>query len=149
MAQVPKRGLVILAHPPREIRIIQVLVPRGLRHVLQHAQALLDGALAIWRHLLPPGQDIIADVLPLFRSQLTPHLSALLQFLPLSGWQLIEFLLILQYFLFVFLAQILEAPRIGRWIIPGWRTVLVQIGPCPGLPARVWRPVRIRIPRMW
>src|SRR5467141_2076550 len=66
------------------------MVARGLRHILQHAQPLLNRLPALLRQLLPLRQDIITDVLALFRPQPAPHLRALLQFLPLFGWQVLQ-----------------------------------------------------------
>jgi hypothetical protein len=34
VAQVPKRGLIFLAHPTCKVRIAQVLIARRLRHIL-------------------------------------------------------------------------------------------------------------------
>src|SRR5260370_38379900 len=83
MAQVAQRGFVFLAHAPREIRIIQMLIARRLRHVLEHAQSLLDRPLAVRRQLPPPRQDILLNVLALLRSKSAPPLRSLLHSLPL------------------------------------------------------------------
>jgi hypothetical protein len=49
MTQVPQHLPVILAHPAREVRITQVPIARGLRHILQHAQPVLDSSLPVRR----------------------------------------------------------------------------------------------------
>ncbi len=98
VAQVTQRGFIFLAHAPREIRIIQMLIARRLRHILQHAQSLLDRPLAVWRHLLPLWQDTSLDVLALFRRQPVPHLRALLQFLSLRRRQSLQTPVVLQDF---------------------------------------------------
>src|SRR5258708_36791057 len=99
MAQVTQRGFVFFAHTPREIRIIQMLIARRLRHIFQHAQSLLDGPLAVRWQLLPLRQYIILNVLTLLRCKSAPHLRALLQFLPLRGRQFLQTPVVLQDFL--------------------------------------------------
>src|SRR5216684_6314557 len=53
MAQVPQHGPIFFAHSPREIRIVQMLIPRRLRHVLQYAETLSDGPPPVGRQLFP------------------------------------------------------------------------------------------------
>jgi hypothetical protein len=43
MAQIVECRSILFAHAAGEIRIIQPLVPRGLGHILQHSQPLLNG----------------------------------------------------------------------------------------------------------
>src|SRR5713226_5606429 len=100
------------------------LVARGLWHILQHAQPLLNRLPAVLRQLLPLRQDLIADVLALFRPQLIPHLRALLQFLPLRGRQVLQPSIVVQDLLLFLWAQVIE-------FSPEWRSV------------RRWRPIRI------
>src|SRR5882762_4900684 len=84
------------------------LVARGLWHVLQHAQPLLNRLPALLRQLLPLRQDIIADVLALFWPQPAPHLRALLQFLPLRGWQVLQPPIVFQDLLPLLWTQVVE-----------------------------------------
>src|SRR5882762_1187426 len=84
------------------------MVARGLWHILQHAQPLLNCLPALLRQLLPLRQDIIADVLALFRPQPAPHLRALLQFLPLCGWQVLQPPIVFQDPLPLLWAQVVE-----------------------------------------
>jgi len=79
VTQVLQHRFFIVAHAASEIRIIQPLVSRRFRHVLQHTQLLFHHLLAVPRHLLPLGQDIVLDVIPLFRRQISPSLFILAQ----------------------------------------------------------------------
>jgi hypothetical protein len=83
MAQVAQRRFIFLTHASRKIRIVQMLISRGFRHIFQHAKAILNGALTIRRHLIPSWQNVVADVRLLCRRQFLPHLRALLHLLPL------------------------------------------------------------------
>lgn len=74
VAQVLQHGSFVVVHAAGKIRIVEPLIPRGLRHVLQHAKLLLHHLLTVPRHLLPLGPDIILDVLLLFRGQIPPGL---------------------------------------------------------------------------
>jgi hypothetical protein len=73
-----------------------VPVARGLRHVLQHAQPLLNGPLPVRRQLLPPRQHVIFDVVSLPWRKLLPILSSSFHILLSLGRQLIELPLILR-----------------------------------------------------
>src|SRR5229473_5498375 len=84
------------------------MVARGLWHILQHAQPLLNCLPALLRQLLPLRQDIITDVLALFRPQPAPYLRALLQFLPLCGWQVLQPPIVFQDPLPLLWAQVVE-----------------------------------------
>src|SRR5580704_1404241 len=97
VAQIPQRRPIFLAHPARKIRIVQPLVPRILRHILQHTQSLPDRLLAIRRHLSPTRQHIRPDVLALLRCHPVPHLRAIPQHLLLSRRQTPQTLLVLQH----------------------------------------------------
>ena len=72
MAQVVQHRFIFFAHTAREVRIIQVLVARGFRHVFQHVQPASNGPLPVRRQLLPSRQDIVLDVIPLLRRQSAP-----------------------------------------------------------------------------
>ena len=61
VTQIPQHLPVILAHPAREVWVIQMPIPRRLRHILQHAQFLLNHLLALPRHLAPLRQDVVLD----------------------------------------------------------------------------------------
>ena len=75
VAQIPQRRPIFLAHPARKIRIIQPLIPRRLRHILQHAQSLPNRLLPIGRHLPPLRQHIVPNVIALLRCQPAPLLA--------------------------------------------------------------------------
>lgn len=45
MAQVTQHGFIFLAHTASKVGVIQMLIPRRFRHVLQHIQSALDRAL--------------------------------------------------------------------------------------------------------
>jgi hypothetical protein len=83
MAQVAQRRFIFLTHAARKIRIVQMLISRGFRHIFQHAKAVLNGALTIRRHLIPSWQNGVAGVRLLCWRQFLPHLRALLHLLPL------------------------------------------------------------------
>lgn len=95
VAQIAERAPVFFTHAPGEIRIVQVLVPRRLRHILQYRQPVLYRPLPVWRHLFPPWQNIISDVRLLLWRHLLPHASALAHLLLLLRWQLPETPLVL------------------------------------------------------
>src|SRR5260370_5663601 len=123
------------------------MVARGLWHILQHAQPLLNRLPAVWGKLLPLRQDIIADVLALFRPQLIPHLRALLQFLPLRGRQVLQPPIVLQDLLLFLRAQVVEFfPERRR--VRRWRPIRIETWPRRRLGAicvRVRRTVRARL----
>lgn len=79
VAQVPQHGLLVITHAPREVRIVQALIPRGLRHMLQDTELLLDNLLAIPRRLPPLGKHVVLDVLLLFWREVSPDLFLLTQ----------------------------------------------------------------------
>lgn len=121
VAQVAKHGLVFLAHTPCEVRVIQMLIPRRLRHVLQDVQAALDRVPTRRRQLFPCRKHVVADVALLLRRQLGPNAQALPHFLLLLRRKLSEASFVLLQFL----------PLFGREIA---RAI-----------ARIRRPVRIEI----
>jgi len=72
VAQIFQHRLLIIAHAPRKVRIVQPLIPRRFRHVLQHAQLLLHHLLPVPRHLLPLRKHIILDVVSLLGRHSAP-----------------------------------------------------------------------------
>src|SRR5467141_1196233 len=143
VAQISQRRSIFIAHPAREVRIVQPLVARRFRHVLQHAQPLLNRLPALRRHLLPSRQHFIADVVALLRRHLLPDLRSLAQLLLLRRRKLPESLLIPLQSLPFFRR---ELARTHRRV---WGTVPVEIRPLYGLPARIGRaiPSVARVPR--
>jgi len=94
MAQIPQHLPVFFAHPAREARIVQVPVARGLRHILQHAEPLLNGSLPVPGQLLPLWQHVIPNVVSLPWRKLLPILSSSFHILLSLRRQLIELPLI-------------------------------------------------------
>ena len=90
MAQIPECSSIFFAHPARKIRIIQPLIPRRFRHILQHTQPLLNRLPALRRHLLPSRQHIVADVVALIGRHLFPNLRPLPKLLLLLWRELPE-----------------------------------------------------------
>jgi len=85
MAQVAQRRLIFRAHAARKIRIVQVLIARGLRHVLQHAEPILNRASTVLRHAPPLWQHVVLDVVALRLRHLPPNVGAVGKILPLRG----------------------------------------------------------------
>lgn len=83
VAQVAERGSVLVIHAAGEVRVVEALIAREFRHVLQHAQALLNSLPAVLRKLLPLGHHVIADVLALLGSHALPDLIAFTKILAL------------------------------------------------------------------
>jgi hypothetical protein len=108
MAQVPQRRLIFIAHSARELRIIQPLIARGLRHILQYAQSLPNRLPPILGHLLPLGQHIIPNVTLLLRTQAIPPLGAISQFLLLRRRKIPVLVVVLENLLPVLRRQIAE-----------------------------------------
>lgn len=79
MAQVAEHGPLVVGHTVSEIGIIEALIARGFRHVLQDAKLLLQHLLAIPGHLAPLGKHIVLDVVALARSEFSPSLLILAQ----------------------------------------------------------------------
>jgi hypothetical protein len=165
VAQIMQRALIFLTHAARKIRIAQPLIPRGFRHILQHAKPLLDRLLAVRRHLLPLGQHIVADMIALLRRHFLPNLRAFAKLLLLRRWQVPEPLLILEDSLFFLRRHIPPAILPVRQRRPGLSPVLIEalriarasatgirrpVGPavlCLGSGRRVRRPVFARVLR--
>ncbi len=61
---------------PEEGRVVQPRVARRFRHILQHAQLLLDHPFSLRRHLLPFGHHFVTDMGALLGSHSRPHLFA-------------------------------------------------------------------------
>ena len=74
MAQIPQGRPILVADSFGKPRIIQPLIPRRFRHVLQHAQPLLNRLTPVGRHLAPSREHIILDVISLLRSHLRPDM---------------------------------------------------------------------------
>lgn len=143
VAQIPQRRPIFIAHPASEIRIVQPLIPRRLRHILELAQPLLDRLPALLRHLPPSRQHIIAYVVLLLRCHFLPDLCPLAQLLLLLRGKLPESSLILLESPPFFRRVITRTPRRIR------RTVLIEIRSRNGLPACIRRaiPSVARVPR--
>jgi hypothetical protein len=162
MAQIAQRALIFFAHPARKVRIIQPLIPRRLRHILQHPQPLLNRLAALRRHLLPFRQHIVAHVIALLRRHLLPHLRALLQLFLLHRRQIPQPLLVLRKSLPFQRRHTAEAiPRVRRRrpiqilrpvrpieILRRWRPILLNWSSLalatlwPTLRRPLWRPLR-------
>src|SRR5216683_4898528 len=96
MAQISQHLPVFFAHSARKVWIVQVPVARGLRHVLQDAQPLLNRPLPVRRQLLPLRHHVIFDVVSLLGRKLLPILSSSFHILLSLRRQLIELPLIVR-----------------------------------------------------
>ena len=74
---------ILFAHAAREVWIVEVLVAGALRHIFQHRQAILNGALAIRGHISPLWQHVVLDVIALRRRHLLPNARTIGKILPL------------------------------------------------------------------
>src|SRR6266850_2906272 len=135
VAQISQRRPVVLAHPAREVRIVQPLVARRFRHILQHAQSLLNRLPALWRHLSPSRQHIIAHVVALLRGHLLPDLRSLAQLLLLLWGKPPELSFILLKSPPFFRREFSRASRRIR------RTVPIDIRPLHALPSHIRRAI--------
>src|SRR6266849_9870390 len=135
VAQIPQRRSIVIAHPAREVRIVQPLVARRFRHILQHAQSLLNRLPALRRHLPPSGQHIIAHVVALRRRHLLPDLRSLAQLLLLLWRKLLESSFILLKSPPFFRREFSRTPRRTR------RTVPIKIRPLIGFPSHIRRAI--------
>ena len=127
MAQIPQRRLIIVAHSARELRIIQPLIPRRLRHILQHAQSLSNRLTPILRHLLPLGQYIIPNVILLLRTQPAPLLSSPVQFLFLRWREIPVLVVVLENLLPILRRQIAEFSLLRRRHVRRRRPVRIVV----------------------
>jgi hypothetical protein len=128
MAQIPQRRLVLVAHSFGELRIIQSLVPRRLRHILQYAQPLPNRLTPFHGHLPPLWQHIISDVTLLLRSHPAPLLSSPVQFLSLRRRKISVLVVVLENPLPVLRRQVAEFPLRLRRIVRGRRPVRIVVG---------------------
>ena len=126
VAQIPECGLVLLTHPPSEIRVIQPLISRRLGHVLKHAQPLTNSLSPVRRHLPPLGQHIVPNVTLLLRSHPIPLLGAISQFLSLCWRKIPVPVVVLDDPLPVLRRQVAEFSRRRR--VRGRRTVRIVVG---------------------
>jgi hypothetical protein len=118
MAQIAERSSVFCAHTAGKVGVAQMLVARKLRHVLEHAETLLDGFLPLWRQIAPSGQYIILNVIALLRGHLLPHPLAVAHVLLLLRRQLAKASLILEDALSIFGAE-------ARWLVISIVVVIV------------------------
>jgi hypothetical protein len=95
MAQIAQRRTIFLAHAARKVRVIQPLIPRAFRHILQQPQSLLHRLTPVRRHLSPSRQHVILDMLALLRSHSLPDLRAIAQNLALRRRQPLQSLFVL------------------------------------------------------
>src|SRR6266850_8384843 len=135
VAQISQRRSIVVAHPAREVRIVQPLVARRFRHILQHAQPLLNRLPALRRHLPPSRQHIIAHIVLLLRRHLLPDLRPLPKLLLLLWRKLPESSLILLESPLFFWRVFTRTPRRIR------RTVLIKTRPLHGLPSHIRRAI--------
>ena len=105
MAQIAQRSAIFWTHTASKVRVVQMLVARVLRHVLEHAQTLLDGFLSLWRQSAPARQHFIFNVIALLRCHLLPHSLAVTHVLLLLRRQLPKALFILEHPLSIFGAE--------------------------------------------
>ena len=117
MAQIAQRSAIFWTHTASKVRVVQMLVARVLRHVLEHAQALLDGFLSLWRQSAPARQHFIFNVIALLRCHLLPHPLAIAHVLLLLRRQLPKALLILEHPLSVFGTEVLLVISIAVAVI--------------------------------
>jgi hypothetical protein len=117
MAQIAQRGAIFCAHTASKVGVFQMLIARELRHVLENAQALLDGLLSRWRQIAPVWQHVILNVIPLLRRHLLPHPFAVAQVLLLLWRQLPKTSLILDDALSIFGAETLLIISVGIVIV--------------------------------
>src|SRR5882724_7934153 len=142
VAQISQRRSIFIVHPAREVRIVQPLVARPFRHILQRPQSLLNRLLALRRHLPPSRQHIIAHVVLLLRRHLFPDSRSLAQLLLLLWRKLPESPFIL-----------LQSPPFCRRVFTRTprrirRAVVIEIRPLNALPSHIRRaiPAVARVP---
>jgi hypothetical protein len=117
MAQIAQRSAIFWTHPTSKVGVVQMLISRELRHVLEHTQTLLDGFLSLWRQIAPRGQHVIFNMIALLRRHLLPHPLAVAHILLLLRRQLPKALLVLEHSLSLFGAEVLLVIFIGIVII--------------------------------
>jgi hypothetical protein len=105
MAQIAQQGAVFCAHTTRKVRVVQMLVARELRHILENAQTLLNGFLSLRRQSAPIRQHFIFNVIALLLRHLLPYPFAVAHVLLLLRRQLPKASLILEDALSLFGAE--------------------------------------------
>jgi hypothetical protein len=127
VAQIPQRGLLFIAQAACEIRVVQALIARGFRHVLQDAELLLDDLLAIPGHLAPAGQNIALDVLALLRSEVAPGGFFLAQVGLLRGRHAIPLIELLANLTLLVRRQILKGMAVLQNVLPLLRRKIAHL----------------------
>jgi hypothetical protein len=117
MAQIAQRSAVFCAHTASKVGVLQMLIASELGHVLENAQALLNGFLSLWRQIAPRWQHFIFNVIALLLRHLLPHTLAVAHVLLLLRRQLAKALLILEHPLSLFGAQALLVISVAIVII--------------------------------
>lgn len=117
VAQISQRRPILVAHSFGELRIIQPLIPRELRHVLQNAESLPNRLPPIRRHLSPLWKHVVPDVALLYRRKPVPGCNPPLQFLSLRRRHSAEPIVIIEDSLLFLRAQIAEFPLCLRWSV--------------------------------
>ena len=74
MAQIVQRLPVLIIQSPREVWIVQSLIARPFRHVLQYTKLLLDHLLALPGNLSPSRQHLIFHIVALFWRHSPPRI---------------------------------------------------------------------------
>src|SRR5271169_743203 len=135
VAQILQHGLLILAHSLRKVRIVQPLIPRRFRHVLQHAQLLLHYLLAVPRHLLPLRQHVVLDVVSLLGRHPPPIVFLNLLVRPLLRRHFIPLIELLPNLVLLLGRKILERAAILQHLVALlWRQRAHLIHPGPRRP---------------
>jgi hypothetical protein len=117
MAQIAERSAVFWAHTTSKVGVVQMLVARELRHILEHAQTLFNGLLPLGRQITPGWQYVIFNVIALLRRHLLPHPLTVAHILLLLRRQLPKALLILEHSLSLFGTEVLLIIFIGIVVI--------------------------------
>ncbi len=142
MAQIMQRLPVLIAHSTRKIRVAQPPVPRRLRHILQHAQLLLNHLLPLPRNLPPSRQNVVFHVAPLFRRHSPPGIFLRAQVRPLLSAQMVPLIELLPNSALLFRRQILERTAALQHAIP-----LLRIQIAHAVHKRTWRANTNLLPR--
>jgi len=118
VAEVVEHGLLVVGHAFGEIRIVETLIARRLRHILEHSQFLLHDLLALPRHLLPLRQNVVFDVLLLLRRELPPGIFVLAETRLLLWRQVIPLTELLADLVLFFRRKVLKGFAILQNAIP-------------------------------
>ena len=136
VAQIAQHRSVFFTHAARKVRIAQVLIPRRLRHVLQHTQTLLNCSPAIRRHLAPFRHHFVTHVILLLPRHLSPDSSTIEHFLPLRRGEVSKPVVVLDDLPFFFRAQVPKSLLRARWLSVCRRwPVGINVGPGTSLRA--------------